>query len=138
MEGPGANKLIRGRSELTRLYRSKSVHWKLTNSTTLTFATRIASSRCFATSGSTAVTAFEGLRDVLRLLKRRLFRSQDAHELGPRPCDPSCLDLAEPGDRRSTETMRRQRGRSARRRSVTLACQRAPAGRACWTYFASV
>jgi hypothetical protein len=41
MEGPGANRLISGRSEVTRLYRSKSVHWKLTNSTTLTFATRV-------------------------------------------------------------------------------------------------
>ena len=41
MDGPGANPLIRGRSEETRLYRSRSIHWKLTNSTTLTFATRI-------------------------------------------------------------------------------------------------
>jgi hypothetical protein len=42
MDGPRANPLIRGRSEVTRLYRSRSVHWKLTNSTTLTFATRVA------------------------------------------------------------------------------------------------
>jgi len=42
MDGPGANRLIRGRSEVTRLYRSASVHWKITNSTTLSFATRIA------------------------------------------------------------------------------------------------
>lgn len=42
MDGPGANRLISGRSEVTRLYRSRSIHWKITNSTTLTFATRIA------------------------------------------------------------------------------------------------
>ena len=33
--------LYRGRSEVTRLYRSASVHWKITNSTPLTFATRV-------------------------------------------------------------------------------------------------
>lgn len=41
MEGSRANKLVHGRGELTRLYRSRSIHWKITNSTTLTFATRI-------------------------------------------------------------------------------------------------
>ncbi len=41
MAGPRANKLVRGRSEATRLYRSASTHWKITNSTPLTFATRL-------------------------------------------------------------------------------------------------
>ncbi len=41
MDGPDGNPLIRGRSEVTRLYRSASVHWKITNSTPLTFATRV-------------------------------------------------------------------------------------------------
>ena len=41
LSGPRANPLIHGRSEVTRLYRSASVHWKITNSTTLTFASRV-------------------------------------------------------------------------------------------------
>jgi hypothetical protein len=52
MDGPGANRLIRGRSEVTRLYRSASTHWKITNSTTLTFATRV---RCLRADYATYV-----------------------------------------------------------------------------------
>ena len=37
----GGNKLCQGGAEVTRVYRSKSCHWKLTNSTTMTFAATV-------------------------------------------------------------------------------------------------
>ncbi|MEX2208614.1 MAG: hypothetical protein WEF50_20555 [Myxococcota bacterium] len=76
MDGPRANPLIRGRSEVTRLYRSASVHWKITNSTPLTFATRV---RCLR-SDYAVYRRFNGdgkSRSFLmfsHLRKRSLFR----------------------------------------------------------------
>jgi hypothetical protein len=41
----GGNPFCEGRSEVTRVYRTQSSHWKLTNSTTMTFAAKVSTLR---------------------------------------------------------------------------------------------
>jgi hypothetical protein len=41
----GANPFVKNNSELTRVFKTKSTHWKITNSTTMTFASKVSTLR---------------------------------------------------------------------------------------------